>query len=559
MLRGWMVTLAMVAATAEVGVAQLDTSRIHPITAPIRDAGTLDLPTGTWSPSAGADYVGKIFDNTCQWTGGGFYFGSEHCEDVYDDGRIPSPTDPAAPGGATTDNQVDSFQIAYCTAHPTGQVGFDIGFFDMMAPCAGWLAQQALHVGPSYNGATAYYNLAGLNLPGGGGTLACWTVTIALGNGFCLMSDGDGSWSGIGDEFAYAFSHQMDNAIYGIASGMIISGEPLVGAFGSCSYGITCGTDATGNACGTGLGIADQMWENTDGTPVGGPVNTLLCLNGANTGCYWFGGWPANQWASFWMEMTSSGSCSGGDCDPPTFYCRYQDPSTGTPCGGAQCPSYDGCLATMFTSLIASLPVTDQNDYDVGFVQSANDKPAIIFGGFGQASIPFSGGTLCIKPPLRRTAPQFTGSEAGGACSGSIILRINDPSSTSTILNQPVGTVVQYQGWMRDPMGMSGTAVTDAVQVTFRAAEDNLGACPGANHWSVTTSSPNATIVPSAENLANYQVQCVGPDPVVVYRNGVRIRKLNALQSVRLTTSGGDTITVSLYSGTGAGGYWRKE
>ena len=468
MLRGWKVALAMVAATAEVGVAQLDTSRIHPITAPIRDAGTLDLPSGTWSLSAGADYVGKIFDNTCQWTGGGFYFGSEHCEDVYDDGRIPSPTDPAAPGGATTDNQVDSFQIAYCTAHPTGQVGFDIGFFDMMAPCAGWLAQQALHVGPSYNGATAYMNLAGLNLPGdnsGGGSLACWTVTITLGNGFCLMSDGDGSWNGSGDEFSYAFSHQMDNATYGVANGMIISAEPLVVAFGGCSYGIPCGTDATGAACGTGLGIADQMGENTDGTPVGGPVNTALCPSGANTGCYWFGGWPANVWASFWLELTSTGPC--GPPQGPTVYCTYTTVNAGTTCGFDQCPSFNGCVALAGSSNMAAEPVQNANDYDIVVTGTDSGKPAVIFGGVnGQAVIPFSSGTLCVKPPIKRTPPQNSGGTGG--CVGSLVLRINDPASASVILNQPPGTVVDYQGWLRDPMAVSGTDVSDAIEVVFQ-------------------------------------------------------------------------------------------
>jgi len=60
------------------GAQNLDSSRIHPITTPIRDAGTLDLGTGIWWGSSGkARASTKVYDNTCQWTGGGFYYGAE--------------------------------------------------------------------------------------------------------------------------------------------------------------------------------------------------------------------------------------------------------------------------------------------------------------------------------------------------------------------------------------------------------------------------------------------------------------------------------------------------
>jgi len=113
------------------GAQNLDASRIHPITTPIRDAGTLDLGTGIWWGTAGrARSSTKVYDNTCQWTGGGFYYGVEHCEDVYDEGRIPSPSDPSAPAGATWDNWIDRFQIAYCTAYWTGEIDIGISFWD---------------------------------------------------------------------------------------------------------------------------------------------------------------------------------------------------------------------------------------------------------------------------------------------------------------------------------------------------------------------------------------------------------------------------------------------
>jgi len=448
-----------------------DPSRIQPVTVPIRDAGTLDLATGAWLGSS-PEYVGKIYDNTCTWTGGAFYAIVEHCMDVYDSARIPSPSDPNAPPGAEVDNLIDGFQIGYCTGWPTGQVDIRIGFWDHLgASCLGWVSQQAIVSATSYNGATAYFDLSGLNLPGAGsagGTLACWVVSVAVPNGFCLLSDGDGSFNGSDDEFNWSFQHENDSAIYGVSAGPLIRGEPLTAAFGACTYGKPCGT-GVGGPCGTGLGISDQAWYNTDGCATGGTGCTGVppgsCPSAVATSCYWFGGWPSNAWASFWLELTSTGPCS--DPIPPTVYCTYTDPNTGTSCGFEQCPSFNGCTAMITTSDPSGQPSANANDYDVVVNTTDSGKSAVIFGGVnGQASIPFASGTLCIKPPIKRTAPQNSG--GAGGCTGTLTLRINDPASTSPILNQPPGTVVGYQGWLRDPMSTSGTDVSDAIEVIFQ-------------------------------------------------------------------------------------------
>ncbi len=239
-------------------------------------------------------------------------------------------------------------------------------------------------------------------------------------------------------------------------------------------------------------------------------------------------------------------------CDPPTFYCRYKDPSGSTSCGGDQCPSSAGCKATVFTSPIAAQPVSGANDYDVGVAGAGTDKPGILFYGYGSAGIPFSNGTLCVQPPLKRTPPQNTSNQSGDACSGLMLIRINNPGD-------PPGTHVYYQGWMRDPMGLAGTDLSDAVEVTFSPPEEGLGECTGSNPWSVTTASPNQAIVPFADNDQGYQVENLGAGSVKVTRNGKRVKVLASGKSMRLTADGGDVIEVTLTSGLAANGYWMRD
>ncbi len=457
------------------GAQNLDSSRIHPITTPVRDAGTLDLGTGIWWGTGGkARASTKVYDNTCIWTGGWFYYGPEPCEDTYDEGRIPSSSDPNAPAGATWDNWIDSFQIGYCTPYPTGQVEIAISFWNHNGgACLVGLSQSAI-VPPHFNGAVAYFGA--LNLPGDPGfpVIACWIVTIDLANtpggGFCLLSDGDGSWSGsVTDVFTWAFQHEMDNTKYGIASGPIIQGDPSVAPFGACTYDIPCGTDMAGNPCGTGLDTTDDYWTNTDGTPVGGPVNTALCPNGSSTGCYSFGGWPANPWASFWLELTSDGVCRGHCQTFPVVYCSFDEPSSSTKCGFAQCRSSNNCTARISTSHMSHCPERDADDYDLIVEGTESQRWGIVFGTTaGRTSIaPFSSGTLCCQAPIVRTPQQTTGT-LGWACTGSLKVRLNDPTSASPILNQPPGTMVNYQGWTRDPMGPGGTDLSDAIEIFFR-------------------------------------------------------------------------------------------
>lgn len=136
-------------------------------------------------------------------------------------------------------------------------------------------------------------------------------------------------------------------------------------------------------------------------------------------------------------------------CTPPVVYCT-----------AGQGTSSGGCFASITTSNPGLCPVPSLNNYDVVVNNTEPGKPGIIFYGYSTASIPFSTGTLCVQPPLKRTPPQNSG--GSGSCSGSMSLRINDPAG----LDHSSGTTVYFQGWYRDQQGV-GTDLSDAIEVEY--------------------------------------------------------------------------------------------
>lgn len=430
-------------------------SRLYPISVPIRDAGVLHLDSGTWSRS-GSDSSGApptvVYRNDCTWTGGDFYRVIEHCEEVYDEGRIPSPTDPSAPAGAFESNEISVVEIGYCTGFPTGAVDIELALFDAELPCTPAASP------PPGAGETIHIDLAGTGLPGdnsGGGSLACWTVSINLGSASaCLLSDGDGQWDGGGgaDSFRWMFAHRMDNAIHGIGSGPIARGEPTASAPGACSYSIACGVDPiTGTPCGSGLGLADQFWLNAEHSG-GAAFPPAQCPGASHVGstCFWFGAWPANPFASFHLALGSSSSCSRGGC-------------TDTYCTSAQNPSSSGCVASIFA--LKCQPESGAGDFTVQVSGTEAFTMGMIFYGLqGRTASPFSSGQLCVQPPLKRTQVRGTSGTVGQPCTGSLELTINDPAG----LDFPAGTVVNFQGWTRDPAATPAHDVSDALEVVYQ-------------------------------------------------------------------------------------------
>ena len=173
-------------------------------------------------------------------------------------------------------------------------------------------------------------------------------------------------------------------------------------------------------------------------------------------------------------------------CPAPVIYCTYTDSNTATACGYMQCPSSSGCTARITTSDPQDCPVSGASDYQVLFTGAEVNKPAIIFFGLqGRAFIPFSSGTLCVQPPLKRTAPGSTGT-TGAPCTGSHAITINDPAG----VNYMPGTPVNFQGWSRDPWAPAGTDLSDAVEVIYGAGTaPDLDLPPGVDLYTAAGSA----------------------------------------------------------------------
>ncbi|MBI5435068.1 MAG: hypothetical protein HZA52_19695 [Planctomycetes bacterium] len=148
--------------------------------------------------------------------------------------------------------------------------------------------------------------------------------------------------------------------------------------------------------------------------------------------------------------------CDGGlvfvDDGAPTTFCATKTNSLG-------CVPAIGFTGT--SSLGDASPLVIEA-HDV-----LNQKNGLLFYGLtGPAAIPFLGGTLCAKPPVRRLPVQ----NAGGAlpptldCSGTYSVDFDawfvsgvDPALT-------FGKVVDAQFWSRDVQSSSGVGLTNAIQ-----------------------------------------------------------------------------------------------
>lgn len=130
-----------------------------------------------------------------------------------------------------------------------------------------------------------------------------------------------------------------------------------------------------------------------------------------------------------------------------------------------------GCAPAL--ALYGSPRASASSDFLVDVVDLRNQEFAMLFYGFGGAQAkPFKGGTLCLKPPLRRTLFQMTqGSPLGTIdCSGGFRLDLNAFAAgalggkPSPALRVP-GTTVHCQLWAID----GGWAPPNNVQLSNAA------------------------------------------------------------------------------------------
>jgi hypothetical protein len=411
----------------------------------------------------------QIFNNTCTWTVGGFFTSAETCDTFYDEGRVPSTSDPAyaAVPGVSDDNEVTSFNFGYCTFAITGTVDIKIGFIDsLLAPCL--LNVPATPTGAGIPGiptAVAYFDFgapSGFFLPGSTTTaaLACYSIDI-FNFGFCLTSDGDGTWDNDGSTDYFWWTYTYEN---GDGAGPILSGEPATDPGGACTYNIPCATDALyGNPCGTGLDIYDNFWINVDGDTPGSTVNTGAMCPGApsaGSGCYFFGGYPGGPYSGFWMIMRSAGPC--GTCHGDVInYC-----TSGTTTAG--CRVTMGCNGTpsaSFTGTFELVATGMESKKNGTFYYSLNGPAANVWGTKSPPATSFQ----CVS---------FTGSQR----TGNVLSTVGTDCLQTTTKNmhaywiakpgaagQPLqpGDKIWAQLWFRDPPNIKQSSLSDALRFTM--------------------------------------------------------------------------------------------
>lgn len=443
--------------------AQSGTLDLHPISGSVTRAGVFDFDNKRWLSSTQA--IGArastltVYDNTCTWAGGGFYTSTGNCEDLITDGRIPGGAGGSNPLGSTPDNRINFFEFGYCTTFATGTVDIKIGFYDSLGgPCVGAvsptppsLASQA--AGWFDFGAAAGFPLPGASIPG---QVTCHVVGIVSNSGFCLLSDGDGVFDAFPSLDNFSWSFQMDNSLsVGVpGSGVIVAGDPSQSVRGGCTYDLPCGLPPFGPDCGHGLDVTDNYWSNVDAaTPncVGAPAG--------GSGCYWFGGYPGNPFASFYMRMGSAGSCAGCTGAPST-YCTA-GVSTG------------GCSPTLSLS---GTPSLSQNA-PPALITASNVQAArngLVFFGLNSDSTVFSPGSssfLCVKAPLVKGTLRSASPLGTSGCVGVLSENLNGVLAANgcVFFGQQIfaGTKVFAQCWHRDPLAPGTGTLSNGIEVSI--------------------------------------------------------------------------------------------
>jgi Immune inhibitor A-like, MAM domain len=142
-----------------------------------------------------------------------------------------------------------------------------------------------------------------------------------------------------------------------------------------------------------------------------------------------YGGWNIDD-----VAITSIGSV----CGSPTSYCTSKMTSALT-------------IPVMGWSGTASQAA---GNFVVNVSGTLNNVNSAVFFSPNQASSPFSGGTLCVGPPVTR-GPLTKTSLSGTA------------SFPVTITPAMVGTTINYQWWFRDPADPFGVGLSNGLSVTF--------------------------------------------------------------------------------------------
>ena len=140
---------------------------------------------------------------------------------------------------------------------------------------------------------------------------------------------------------------------------------------------------------------------------------------------------------------------------PPTVYCTAKTNSL-------------GCTPQIGWSGTPTLSGAD--DFVVSASQVISNKSGIVFYGFARAAAAFYGGTMCVYPPILRTALQASGGTASpDDCSGTYGFYFSHAYLAAHGLTP--GTTMRTQCWSRDPgfpSPQQNIGLTDALEFDLR-------------------------------------------------------------------------------------------
>lgn len=257
----------------------------------------------SFSQDAGGPSLGEpIYNNTAP---SGFFYNVAAGQKVIDEGLIPRPSTIGFPG--TFDSyDLSSLNLAYVTdaTDPSlggDGVGIELEIFESYSVC-----------GASADSETPVAVISLTGLPGStSGGLAGVSVDVDLTSlDLCLRAEGrDGLINSASQRFGWSF--RVTDYGDGTACGPFIAGDP--------------------NNVPEGDGTT---WQNPTGQGTGLATADAFLLEGPGGGCFFFGGYPANIFASFAIVLRSglSGDCIGCGNGDDNFE-ENDDIASATPIG----------------------------------------------------------------------------------------------------------------------------------------------------------------------------------------------------------------------------------
>jgi hypothetical protein len=450
--------LAALALLAASSMAQQNlSSRLMPITAPIRHAGVYHVATGTWTRNATfANIAGpdSIYNNTCS----GIYFGAMNSgEEWQHRSRIPSPSGPTTPSifygasrndeapGCLTSYTINGFQVAYCSRLVGGGITWDHKFANSYTVCG------SADMVPNYT-----FTITGL--PGGTatGTLQCWILdvdTSATTPAFVLSADGDGTWTGpsTSEQFGWGNGPTAPAFTTAAGTGPIIAGN--YSWMGGSSHPFTPCTGTDGTIWDAPINLAEEGtgMSTSDFFRITGPTPQVA------PGCYYFGSIPLPD---FHLKLFANTGCPTASpmadfCLPGqngVISCPCNNPPVGT---GMGCNNFggwpnDSCL--LYATGIASLAADS-----LTFTSTGENSTSLTIFLQGTASIStgvlYGAGVRCVSGILKRL---YTGVASSGWISRP---GVPDPDvhTRSAALGDPIGPgqTRYYMTYYRDPAAAS--------------------------------------------------------------------------------------------------------